>query len=190
MNLVAIPALTDNYIWMLHNDREALVVDPGETAPVARALDAQGLTLAGILVTHHHADHVGVVDASREQLPDPVDRRERGDIARPCVPLADGVSCSGDTRAYRGHEYALANLRFASGAKVENDDLSAYTAWCEAQPAKDLPALPSSIGRERALNPFLRYPEPGVVQSELQHGAASSGGVEVFAAPRRWKNQF
>lgn len=62
MNLVAPPAFTDNYIWMLHEGRKALVVDPGEAAPAIRALDAERLGLAGILVIHHHRDHVDGAD--------------------------------------------------------------------------------------------------------------------------------
>ena len=65
MNLTALPAFSDNYIWMLDDGRAAIVVDPGEAAPVENALDARALALAGILVTHHHADHVGGVDALR-----------------------------------------------------------------------------------------------------------------------------
>lgn len=59
MNLLALPAFTDNYIWMLHKGGQALVVDPGDAAPVKRALDQHGLTLTAILVTHRHLDHVG-----------------------------------------------------------------------------------------------------------------------------------
>ncbi len=59
MNLVAVPAFTDNYLWLLHDGRSALVVDPGDAAPVKEALRSLGLDLQGILVTHHHADHVG-----------------------------------------------------------------------------------------------------------------------------------
>ncbi|MFZ2990637.1 hydroxyacylglutathione hydrolase [Ideonella sp.] len=59
MKLLALPAFTDNYIWMIHDGAQALVVDPGDAAPVLQALQAHGLTLSGILVTHHHADHVG-----------------------------------------------------------------------------------------------------------------------------------
>lgn len=66
MNLVALPAFSDNYIWLLHDGTGAIVVDPGDAAPVRDALDALGLELRGILVTHHHADHVGGV---RELLP-------------------------------------------------------------------------------------------------------------------------
>jgi len=57
MELLALPAFTDNYIWMMHNGHEALVVDPGDAAPVQAALGQRGLTLTDILVTHHHADH-------------------------------------------------------------------------------------------------------------------------------------
>ncbi len=59
MNLVALPAFTDNYIWMIHDEVNAIVVDPGDAAPVLGAPASQRLSLAGILVTHHHADHVG-----------------------------------------------------------------------------------------------------------------------------------
>ena len=65
MNLIALPAFADNYIWMLHDGAGAVVVDPGDEAPVLQALDAHGLTLVGILVTHHHVDHVGGIEALR-----------------------------------------------------------------------------------------------------------------------------
>lgn len=62
-SLRALPALSDNYIWMLADveARTALVVDPGEAAPVVQALVRDGLTLTAILLTHHHADHTGGV---------------------------------------------------------------------------------------------------------------------------------
>jgi hydroxyacylglutathione hydrolase len=60
MKLTALPAFSDNYIWLLHNDRHALVVDPGDSAPVMAWLhDHPHVQLDLILVTHHHADHVG-----------------------------------------------------------------------------------------------------------------------------------
>lgn len=91
MTLTPLSAFDDNYLWLLDNGHEALVVDPGDAAPVIAALDARGLTLAGILLTHHHGDHVGGVDALRsrlqgpvygpalERLPEPVTRLRGGD---------------------------------------------------------------------------------------------------------------
>lgn len=63
MKLIPLPALSDNYIWMLHDGHHALVVDPGESAPVLAALAQEGLALQSILVTHHHRDHTGGVQA-------------------------------------------------------------------------------------------------------------------------------
>lgn len=56
-----IPAFNDNYIWMLQDADQAVVVDPGDATPVLDTLQQQGLTLSGILITHHHFDHVGGV---------------------------------------------------------------------------------------------------------------------------------
>ena len=54
-----IPAFDDNYIWCIHDGQSALIVDPGDAAPVLQYLEQKNLTLKGILITHHHADHTG-----------------------------------------------------------------------------------------------------------------------------------
>jgi len=69
--IVAVPAFQDNYIWMLVDDagQRAAVVDPGDAAPVLDALRRHGLDLGAVLITHHHADHVGGLAALRERFP-------------------------------------------------------------------------------------------------------------------------
>ncbi len=66
LKLIPVPAFADNYLWMLHDGTRALVVDPGDAAPVLRVLKDNALQLESILVTHHHADHTGGVDELRE----------------------------------------------------------------------------------------------------------------------------
>ncbi|MCR4299697.1 MAG: hydroxyacylglutathione hydrolase [Gallionella sp.] len=71
-DITAIPALRDNYIWAIHNDQCATVVDPGEAAPVLAFLAARGLRLNAILCTHRHADHTGGIAELREVYNVPV----------------------------------------------------------------------------------------------------------------------
>ena len=68
MNLIALPAFFDHCIWKFHDGRQAVVVDPVDAAPVLLALATSHLTLAAILVTPHHADHVGDDGALRPRL--------------------------------------------------------------------------------------------------------------------------
>ena len=61
MQVVIVPCLKDNYAYVLlaAGSKRAVVVDPGEAEPVARALAELGVELGAILATHHHPDHVG-----------------------------------------------------------------------------------------------------------------------------------
>jgi hydroxyacylglutathione hydrolase len=91
MKLIPLPAFQDNYLWLLHDGHRALVVDPGDAQPVLSFLERNDLQLEAILVTHHHADHVGGVDAvrnatgaqvygpARERIPEPLIRLDEGD---------------------------------------------------------------------------------------------------------------
>lgn len=75
---------------MLHDGRHALVVDPGDAHPVRDALHRDGLTLAAILVTHHHKDHTGGIDALRQASGAEVYGPAREPLPPPWTPLHDG----------------------------------------------------------------------------------------------------
>jgi hydroxyacylglutathione hydrolase len=91
MKLVPLPAFKDNYLWMVHDGHRSLVVDPGDAQPVLSFLQRGGLQLEAILVTHHHPDHIGGLDAlreatgakvygpARERIPEPLTRLSEGD---------------------------------------------------------------------------------------------------------------
>ena len=91
MSLQPLPAFTDNYIWTLSEaGGDAVIVDPGEAAPVFAAADA-GLRPAMVLLTHHHADHIGGCAALLQRWPElavfaPEDER----IDLPCTRVSDG----------------------------------------------------------------------------------------------------
>ncbi len=259
MNLAALPAFSDNYIWMLHDGVSAVVVDPGDAAPVHAALDRLGLALSGILVTHHHPDHVGGVDALRGRLQGSVYGPAREKIPAPFVPLNEGQQVDvlglrfkvldvpghtaghiayvqtaaagapllapllfcGDTlfsggcgRLFEGtpaqmssslakfaalpaatqvcctHEYTLSNLRFALAVEPGNAALVAYNNRCLALRAAGTPTLPSAIGLELQINPFLRCGVPEVAAAARTQDAAANDSVSVLAALRIWKNHF
>lgn len=90
MKLIPLPAFQDNYLWFLHDGRHALVVDPGDAQPVLDALQQSGLQLQAILVTHHHADHIGGVDTLRNATGAQVFGPARESIPKPYAPLAQG----------------------------------------------------------------------------------------------------
>jgi hydroxyacylglutathione hydrolase len=90
MKLIALPAFSDNYLWLWQQDLLAVVVDPGDAAPVLQALAKEGLKLAAILVTHHHADHVGGVRELHLTTGAPVFGPAREDVPAPFTPVMQG----------------------------------------------------------------------------------------------------
>ena len=90
MTLVPLPAFADNYIWMLQDGSNAIVVDPGDAQPVFDALTRDKLQLAAILVTHHHPDHTGGVAALHAATGAPVFGPARERIPEPFTPLSHG----------------------------------------------------------------------------------------------------
>ena len=256
MHLLPIPAFTDNYIWVLHDAKRALVVDPGEAEGVSQWLAQHELQLDTILITHHHADHTGGVAALRqatgarvigptlEAMPEPLQRVDDGDVVTvlglpfqvmkvpghtaghvaffcpdmegaPLLFCGDTLFSGGCGRLFEGtpaqmldslnrlsalpdatrvcctHEYTLSNLKFAQAVEPHNAELAAYVARCQQLRAQNFPTLPSSIGVEKQINPFLRSREATVRQAVATHDPlASTDDVSVFATLRAWKNVF
>jgi hydroxyacylglutathione hydrolase len=96
-----------------------------------------------------------------------------------------------DTRIYCGHEYTLANIRFARAVEPGNTALAERERTETRTRQDNRPTLPSSIGRERATNPFLRCSQPEIIASASRYlGESVTDPVQVFAAIRNWKNEF
>jgi hydroxyacylglutathione hydrolase len=253
LEIVPLPAFTDNYIWTLRNATHAAVVDPGEAGPVREYLAREKLKLAAILATHHHPDHTGgiaelvkahpvpVIGPRGEPIPamtQPVGQGDAveipalaasfsvleipghtrahvayygleslfcGDTLFACgcgrvfegtadqmhASLAKLAALPDATRVYCGHEYTLANIKFARAVDPDNKELAAREARAQKLRDAGKPTLPSTLGEERATNPFLRTAEPAVVESANKYlGSRISDPVKVFAAIREWKNRF
>jgi hydroxyacylglutathione hydrolase len=96
----------------------------------------------------------------------------------------------GNTRVYFGHEYTVANLRFAAAVEPTSHAIANRIATIEQARGRGVPSVPSTIGDERSTNPFLRTTEPAVIAAARDKGAASAEPTAVFAALREWKNGF
>ena len=91
-------------------------------------------------------------------------------------------------QVYSGHDYVLSNARFALAAEPDNAALRDRTAEAERLAAQGRFLVPTTIGAERATNPFLRASEPALARSvDLAPG---TDPARVFTALRAWKNRF
>jgi len=114
-----------------------------------------------------------------------------GTPAQMLASLSKLAALPDETKVYCGHEYTLANIRFARAVDPGNAELAAREERAQRLRDAGRPTLPSTLGEERATNPFLRCAEPAVVESANKYlGARIADPVRVFAAIRDWKNKF
>ncbi|MDB5920172.1 MAG: hydroxyacylglutathione hydrolase [Massilia sp.] len=90
LSVLAVPAFKDNYLWLVHDGVNAAAIDPGDSGPILAALAAHRLTLTAILLTHHHADHIGGVPQLLSHWPVPVFGPSNDHIAVVTEPLGEG----------------------------------------------------------------------------------------------------
>ncbi|HAA55661.1 MAG TPA: hydroxyacylglutathione hydrolase [Myxococcales bacterium] len=93
-----------------------------------------------------------------------------------------------ETRVYCGHEYTASNLRFAAKVDPDNAIIQQKLDEVATLRAENKPTIPSTIGVEWQVNPFLRVEQPAIKQSAANTGADSSDPAAVFGAIRELKN--
>lgn len=263
LEYVPVPAFEDNYIWLVSDSRDAVVVDPGDAAPVEAYLAKRGWRLTAILLTHHHQDHVGGVKAlldsrkaeggipvygpAGERIEHLTTRVTGGDsvqIEHPPMALSvidvpghtaghiayfqaddgsgtphlfcgDTLFASGCGRLFEGtaqqmlssldalaalpestqvhcaHEYTLSNIRFARACEPDNAALLRWSDDAQALRSAGKPTLPTTIGHEKAVNPFLRADIPSIQATlSTQFGVPVTDRLDAFRVMRGWKDKF
>ena len=119
---------------MLHDAHQALVVDPGDAQPVLAVLQHLSVQLEAILVTHHHLDHTGAVDALRQAI---------------------GAKVFGPAREPMPEPMAEPLTRLIGGDRLQ--PLTRYTVTAQGMRSRQQPTLPSTIRLERQINPFFAH---------------------------------
>lgn len=159
-------------------------------------LEALGLRFTVLDIPGHTATHIayytpGILFPGDTLFSAGCGRLLGGTAAQLHQSLQRLAQLPGDTAVYCAHEYTLANLAFACAAESDNPARDAWLAECETQRAAGRPTLPSSIERERRINPFLHTDSSDLIAAiAARDGQPPANAAECFAALRRWKDVF
>ena len=176
-------------------ERLALPVEPVSGGAIAR-LPELALEFEVIDVPGHTAGHIafaghGALFCGDTLFSAGCGRLFEGTAAQMLESLEARAGLPGETRMYCGHEYTEANLRFAASVEPGNSAIMDYVKKAGQRRAEGLPTLPSTIGLEKRVNPFLRIRHEDVKSSAERHaGRQLPTPVEVFAEIRSWKDTF
>ncbi|WP_175783269.1 hydroxyacylglutathione hydrolase [Burkholderia anthina] len=263
LQYIAVPAFEDNYIWLVTDGVDCLVVDPGDGAVVQGFCARHGLHLRAILLTHHHLDHVGGIEAltvglpegssipiygpAKERIANVSQRLSNGDTIRiehpafeatvldvpghtlghiayyqapakaepahlfcgdtlfasGCGRIFEGTAAqllasldllaglSSSTRVHCAHEYTLSNALFAAACEPGNGHALRWLDEVKALRASGSSTLPTTIGHEKAVNPFLRVDEPAIQAAlSTRFGTPVADRLAAFTLMRMWKDRF
>ena len=135
LNIIPIPAFEDNYIWLLHQNDHAVVVDPGDAAPVIAFLQKHHLRLSAILITHHHGDHIGGVQALLQHQAAPVYAPQYEQFHFDHIKLAEGdhvhlpdIALNFDVMWLPGH--TLGHSAYVNDDDVNDNDVNDNYVFC------------------------------------------------------------
>ncbi|KAB7507886.1 Hydroxyacylglutathione hydrolase, mitochondrial [Armadillidium nasatum] len=232
MKVNILPALSDNYMYLLIDDttKEAAIVDPVEPKTVIKAVEDAGgnsdlvaqfpskLKVLGgddrinaLTQKVSHGDTLSVGSLKIDCLftpchtqghicyhvtntEDPSDTLFLGgcgkffegnatEMHRALIEILGTLP--DNTHVYCGHEYAINNLLFGLHVEPNNAVLQEKLKWVKQRRKDEKPSVPSTIGEEKQINPFMRVNEPTVQQHTKTEGA-----VETMAALRAEKDKF
>jgi len=163
-------------------------------------LIALGLTFNVIDVPGHTAGHIAYFCADAAGAPllfcgdtlfsGGCGRLFEGTAAQMLDSLDKLAALPETTRVCCAHEYTLSNLKFACTVDPGNEALARYTAAAKDLRAQQQPTLPTTIGLERQINPFLRTRQAAILQAAQGFDTTARGEAGIFAALRQWKNEF
>lgn len=114
-----------------------------------------------------------------------------GNPAQMMRSLAKLTALPDDTQVFCGHEYTVKNLEFAATLEPDNRAIADKLAWARARRRDGLPTVPSTLGAERATNPFLRTSSPELRASiHKRFPEVGEDDTEIFARTRALKDSF